>query len=186
MVHFSQRLNSCLDLKRRKMGRWALWKSSQLTTILSCYNGITTMECVVVLLDLEMHYHLRQRPKFQSRFQAFWKPKCPSLRYDLYLLKPFLFLLHPLFRSLSIVYLHNINSHGSHHTCIANTMFHYNLIRRNQLVYAKMLARSIRLTRPLTVTGLPIKILMFLCIDNRFKWVDGTLLSANYWRNCWC
>lgn len=87
----------------------------------------------------------------------------------------FIFLLHPLFWSLSVIYLHNINSHGSHHTCIAYTMIHYNLIRRNQLVYAKMLARSIRLTRPLIVTGLQIKILIFLRIDNRLKWVDGTV-----------
>lgn len=60
----------------------------------------------------------------------------------------FVFLLHPLFWSLTVQYMHNINSHGSHHTCIASTMIHYNLIRRNQLVYAKTL-RSIRLTRPL-------------------------------------
>lgn len=89
----------------------------------------------------------------------------------------FVFLLHPLFLRLSLICLHNINSHGSHHTCIAYTMIHYNLIRRNQLVYAKMLARSIRLTRPLIVTGLQIyknKIVNYyiLCIDNRLKWAN--------------
>lgn len=63
-------------------------------------------------------------------------------------------------------------------------MIHNNLIRRNQLIYAKMLAQSIHLTRPLIVTELPVKKLLRNKFINKLScqyfWIYYKLVRLKY------
>lgn len=132
MVHFFLQSNSYLDLKwgKRVKIRGVLQFEKPTYTI-----GLPQRN---VIIRFAATYRHRRAQRGHQRCPISSRQQIPSFRYYPYLPMPFLLPIHITQNtSFTIVCLHNNNSHGSHYTCLTNTMIHSNLIRRNQLVYAK-------------------------------------------------
>lgn len=152
MEHFFQQLNSYHDLQRKKLRE--LQNEIRLTVNI-VINVIINNAVRYFIIRFTNVLPSSSVPDAAFAFSAFFATEISitSIRS----VSPeaiFVFLIHPLLRCHTSYCLHKYYSHGSHHTQIANTMIHCNLIMRNQLIFAKMFARSIRLTRPLIVTEL--------------------------------
>lgn len=152
MEHFFQQLKSYHDLQRKNLRE--LQNEIRLTLNI-VINGIINNAIRCFIIRFRNVLPSSSVPVAAFAFSAFLATEISitSIRS----VSPeaiFVFLIHPLLRCHTSYCLHKYNSHGSHHTWIANTMIHCNLIMRNQLIFAKMFARSIRLTRPLIVTEL--------------------------------